>query len=122
MRQLANYKIEGLLHMRILLVDQHVEGDDQSALQWVLRADVERTALLEDEQRLLACQHGNADVSTLPPDLQVRLGVFAWFALFAWFAWFAWFALFSYFFVPVVEFHLPHNAFDAGVECYLLLS
>lgn len=71
MRQLANYKIEGLMHMRILLVDQHVEGDDQSALQWVLRADVERTALLEDEQRLLACQHGNADVSSLPKDLQV---------------------------------------------------
>lgn len=72
MRQLANYKLEGLMHLRILLVDQHVEGDDQSALQWVLRADVERTALIEDEQRLIACQHGNADLSTLPKDLQVN--------------------------------------------------
>ncbi len=71
MRMLANYKIDGLMHLRILLVDQHVEGDDQSALQWVLRADVERTALLEDEQRLLACQHGNMDPASLPKDLQV---------------------------------------------------
>ena len=71
MRQLANYRIDGLLHLRILLVDQHVEGDEHSALQWVLRADVERTALLEDEQRLLACQHGNADIASLPKDLQV---------------------------------------------------
>ncbi len=75
MRQLANYKLDGLMHLRILLVDQHVEGDDQSALQWVLRADVERTALLEDEQRLIACQHGNADLSTLPKDLQVSHGL-----------------------------------------------
>jgi len=72
MRQIANYKLEGLMHLRILLVDQHVEGDDQSALQWVLRADVERTALLEDEKRLIDCQHGNADLSSLPKDLQVN--------------------------------------------------
>jgi len=65
MRQLAGYKMDGLIHLRILLVDQHVEGDDNSALQWVLRADVERTALLEDEQKLLAVQHGNADAATL---------------------------------------------------------
>jgi ATP-binding cassette subfamily F protein 3 len=68
MRQLANYKLEGLMHLRILLVDQHVEGDDQSALQWVLRADVERTALLEDEKRLIECQH---DSSVIPRDLRV---------------------------------------------------
>lgn len=73
MRLLANYKVDGLTHLRILLVDQHVEGDDQSALQWVLRADVERTALLEDEQRLLAFQHGTADAAELPKDLQVRI-------------------------------------------------
>lgn len=52
MTALANYKIPGLTHLRILLVDQHVEGDGDSALQWLLRADVERTALLEEEKRL----------------------------------------------------------------------
>jgi len=104
MTYLAKYKLDGLMHLRILLVDQHVEGDQDSALQWVLRADVEvstcmtilmscpftlfmtilmscpftlcmtrpqRTSLLEDERRLIACQHGNADVSSLPKDLQV---------------------------------------------------
>jgi hypothetical protein len=76
MRMLANYKLDGLTHLRILLVDQHVEGDDESPLQWVLRADVERTALLEDEQRLLACQHGNMEETELPKDLQVRCMVF----------------------------------------------
>jgi hypothetical protein len=48
MRALAGYRLEGLQHLRILLVDQHVEGDDDSPLQWLLRADVERTALLEE--------------------------------------------------------------------------
>ena len=33
MRALANYRLEGLLHLRILLVDQHVEGDEQTPLQ-----------------------------------------------------------------------------------------
>ena len=51
-RTIANYKLAGLGHLRILLVDQHVEGDEDSALQWLLRADVERTSLLEDEARL----------------------------------------------------------------------
>ena len=79
MRMLANYKLEGLIHMRILLVDQHVEGDDQSPLQWVLRADVERTALLEDEKRLLACQHGTMEI---PKDLQV-----GFIKLYIWMGW-----------------------------------
>lgn len=61
MRMLANYKLPGLMHLRILLVDQHVEGDDESALQWVLRADVERTALLEEEQKLNMYLHGADD-------------------------------------------------------------
>ena len=52
LRALANYKVPGLTHLRILLVDQHVEGDDESALQWLLRADVERTMLLQEEERL----------------------------------------------------------------------
>jgi ATP-binding cassette subfamily F protein 3 len=71
MRQLAGYKMEGLIHLRILLVDQHVEGDDHSALEWVLRADVERTSLLEDETKLLAVQHGTAE----PAILEELLGV-----------------------------------------------
>ena len=44
-----------------LFFSQHVEGDGESALQWVLRADVERTSLLEDEQRLLEAQHSIHD-------------------------------------------------------------
>ena len=58
LRALANYKLPGLLHLKILLVDQHVEGDEDSAIGWVLRSDVERSALLEDEQKLLANIHG----------------------------------------------------------------
>ena len=58
LRALANYKLPGLLHLKILLVDQHVEGDEDSAIGWVLRSDVERAALLEDEQKLLANIHG----------------------------------------------------------------
>ena len=52
MKSLANYALPGLNHLKILLVDQHVEGDEDSPLQWLLRADVERTALLEDEARI----------------------------------------------------------------------
>lgn len=69
LRVLANYQLEGLNHLRILLVDQHVEGDDDSAMQWVLRSDVERTALLEQEIRLNTYLH-TTDTSLLPPDLK----------------------------------------------------
>jgi hypothetical protein len=41
------------MHLKILLVEQHVEGDEDTALQWLLRADVERTSLIEDEARLI---------------------------------------------------------------------
>lgn len=41
---------------QILHVEQEVVGDDTSALQCVLNADVERTQLLEEEARLLAQQ------------------------------------------------------------------
>jgi len=58
LRALANYKVPGLTHLRILLVDQHVEGDAESALQWLLRADVERTMLLAEEERLKFYLHG----------------------------------------------------------------
>ena len=75
LRALAMYKLPGLMHLRVLLVDQHVEGDGKSALAWVLDADVERTALLEEEVRLtgfLQAQtqgSGTAKV-TLPMDLR----------------------------------------------------
>jgi hypothetical protein len=76
LRCLANYKVEGLMHLRILLVEQHVEGDDDSALQWLLRADVERTSLLEDEARLNGYLHSAGDTTLgaggagLPDDLK----------------------------------------------------
>ena len=69
MRALANYKFDGLTHLRVLLVDQHVEGDDDSALRWLLRADVERTSLLEEESRLSSYLHGTAS-GPLPADLK----------------------------------------------------
>lgn len=52
MKALANYTLPGLTHLKILLVDQHVEGDEDSPLQWLLRADVERTSLLADEKKI----------------------------------------------------------------------
>ena len=70
MRALANYKFDGLMHLKILLVDQHIEGDDDSALQWLLRADVERTALLEEEARLSLYLHDDEKDTPLPPDLK----------------------------------------------------
>ena len=69
MRILANYKLPGLQHLRILLVDQHVEGDEDSPLAWLLRADIERTQLLADEARLSAFLHGSTD-EPLPEDLK----------------------------------------------------
>ena len=67
MRAVANYKLPGLTHLRILLVDQHVEGDEDSAMQWLLRSDVERTALLEEEQKLSSAMHGTGEA---PPELR----------------------------------------------------
>eukprot|EP01031_Cornospumella_fuschlensis_P036708 gene36708-44529_t len=68
LRFFAQYKLPELQHLRILLVDQHVEGDEHSALDWVLRADVERTALLEEEAKLEKHIHDPSGV--LPPDLK----------------------------------------------------
>lgn len=67
LRTLANYKLEGLMHLKILMVDQHVEGNDSSAMKWVLSADVERCALLEDEAKLSLHLH-DPDLA-LPPEL-----------------------------------------------------
>lgn len=72
MKMLATYKINGLQHLRILLVDQHVEGDAQSPLQWVLRADVERTALINEEEQLLEIQRGDMPAHKIPKSLQVN--------------------------------------------------
>ena len=69
LRSLANYKLPGLSHLRILVVDQHVEGDKDTALEWLLRADVERTSLLEDEARLSSYLHGSVE-GPLPDDLK----------------------------------------------------
>lgn len=68
LRALAHYKLPNLNHLRILLVDQHVEGDSESPLVWCLRADVERTALLEDEEKLTRCMHCGKD--ELPEELK----------------------------------------------------
>lgn len=69
MRAIAGYKLEGLGHLRILLVDQHVEGDGDSPLQWLLRADVERTSLLEEEALLTSHLHATAG-EPLPKSLE----------------------------------------------------
>ena len=58
MRAMSNYKLPNMSHLRILLVDQHIEGDEESPMQWLLRADVERTALLEEEANIQAYIHG----------------------------------------------------------------
>mmetsp|Transcript_9168 Transcript_9168/g.9238 ORF Transcript_9168/g.9238 Transcript_9168/m.9238 type:complete len:786 (+) Transcript_9168:135-2492(+) len=69
LRSLATYQLSplSLSHLRILLVDQHVEGDEESPLQWLLRADVERTSLLEEETRLSYYLHHTSE--NIPEDL-----------------------------------------------------
>lgn len=69
LRALANYKFDGLTHLKIMMVDQHVEGDDDTAIKWLLRADVERTSLLEDEARLMMFIHDPDSAGPLPADL-----------------------------------------------------
>lgn len=69
LRALAHYKLEGLTHLRIMLVDQHVEGDSNTPLEWVLNADIERTALLKEEEVLSAHLYGTAS-DPLPEELK----------------------------------------------------
>ena len=52
--------------VKVLLVDQHVEGDDDCAIQWCLRSDVERTMLLEEERLLTQYLQYNPDTATEP--------------------------------------------------------
>ncbi len=75
LRSLAHYNIPGLSHLKILLVDQHVEGDRYSALDWLLAADVERASLVEDEARLSMYIQREQELEggkklQLPPDLR----------------------------------------------------
>lgn len=57
LRHMAMHAIEGIPNnCQILHVEQEVVGDDTIALQCVLKADVERTRLLEEEASLLAQQ------------------------------------------------------------------
>lgn len=57
LRYMAMHAIDGIpKNCQILHVEQEVVGDDTSALQCVLNADVERTQLLEEEANLLALQ------------------------------------------------------------------
>jgi ATP-binding cassette subfamily F protein 1 len=48
-------------HIRILHVEQEVEGTDQKAIDAVLAADTERTALLEEERKLKPLSVENTD-------------------------------------------------------------
>lgn len=51
------HAIDGIpSNCQILHVEQEVAGDNTTALQCVLNADIERTQLLEEEARLLAQQ------------------------------------------------------------------
>lgn len=51
------HAIDGIpSNCQILHVEQEVAGDDTSALQCVLNADVERAQLLEEEAHLLTLQ------------------------------------------------------------------
>lgn len=56
------------MHLRIMLVDQHIEGDDFTPLEWVLKADIERTSLLEDEALITSHMYGTA-IDALPDSL-----------------------------------------------------
>ncbi|XP_073043027.1 ABC transporter F family member 3 [Primulina eburnea] len=57
LRYMALHAIEGIpKNCQILHVEQEVVGDDISALQCVLNADVERVRLLEEESHLLGLQ------------------------------------------------------------------
>jgi ATP-binding cassette subfamily F protein 3 len=53
LRAMAQHAIDGIpKNCQILHVEQEVTGDDTTALQCVLNADVERVQLLQEETRL----------------------------------------------------------------------
>ncbi|KAL0477300.1 hypothetical protein AKO1_005406 [Acrasis kona] len=54
LRNFVEREIDGIPpYLQILHIEQEVVGDDQSALEMVLKTDVERTRLLEEEKALL---------------------------------------------------------------------
>lgn len=57
LRHMAMHAIDGIpANCQILHVEQEVSGDDTTALQCVLNADLERSQLLQEEEHLLAQQ------------------------------------------------------------------
>lgn len=53
LKRLAAKAVPGMPHdMRVLLVEQHLEGTDQSALETLLEADTERLDLLQEQEEL----------------------------------------------------------------------
>lgn len=57
LRAMALHAIDGIpKNCQILHVEQEVVGDDTTALQCVLNADVERVQLLQEEARLVQQQ------------------------------------------------------------------
>ncbi len=60
------YEYKELRMAKVLLVDQHVEGDDDNAVEWCLRSDIERTMLLEEEKLLSRYLQYNAETATEP--------------------------------------------------------
>lgn len=69
LRSIAKYEINGLMHLRIMLVDQHIEGNDKTPMEYVLDADIERTSLLEEEALINSHLNGIA-TNPLPESLQ----------------------------------------------------
>ena len=64
MSAIARYQYPELMMMKILLVDQHVEGDEDTPIEWCLRNDIERKMLLEEELLLTTYLQEQSDGST----------------------------------------------------------
>ena len=62
LRALARYELDGIPPtLRILHVEQEIHGDERSALDFVIGADIERTKLLALEKKLLAASAEEGD-------------------------------------------------------------
>jgi len=70
---LACHRFEGMpAHLQILHIEQEVAGGDASVLETVLVTDIERAALLAEEQELMAEEEGEKEVED-EQDRQQRL-------------------------------------------------
>ncbi|GBG74985.1 hypothetical protein CBR_g19498 [Chara braunii] len=68
LKHMAMHAIPGIPKTcQILHVEQEVTGDDATALECVLSADVERTNLLKEEKELIALQQKSALSQSAPP-------------------------------------------------------